>query len=190
VIGANVAFLAEKDLVALGFRHLGRNVRISDKASIYEPRQMEIGDNSRIDDFCVLSGRVVIGRNVHIAVFCNVAGGEEGAYLEDFSGLSYGCHLIAQSDDYSGQSLTNPTVPDKYKIEKKAAVYLRKHVIVGSCSVVLPGVTLAEGTSIGAMSLVTRSTRPWSIYCGIPARHLKARRNDLLTLEQDYLREA
>jgi acetyltransferase-like isoleucine patch superfamily enzyme len=110
-----LAFLNEQQLAQMGFKHLGTNVRISDKASIYNPDQIEIGDHSRIDDFCVISGKVIIGRNVHIAVFCNVAGGEKGVTFEDFSGLAYGCHVFTQSDDYSGRTLTNPTVPGKYK---------------------------------------------------------------------------
>lgn len=110
-----MAFLLEQSLVEMGFRKLGRGVKISDKASIYNPEHMEIGDYTRIDDFCVLSGRVSIGRNVHIAVFCNIAGGELGVCMEDFSGLAYGCHVFSQSDDYSGCTLTNPTVPDIYK---------------------------------------------------------------------------
>lgn len=182
-----MAFLDSEQLKAFGFKKLGFNVKISDKASIYTPELIEIGDHSRIDDFCVISGRVVIGRNVHIAVFCNVAGGELGVYMDDFSGLAYGCHVFAQSDDYSGGSLTNPTVPDQYKLETKKPVRLERHVIIGTCSVVVPGVTIAEGSSVGAMSLVTKSTEAWSIYLGNPARRLKARKRDLLEKERLYL---
>lgn len=185
-----MAFLTEESLAALGFKSLGVNVKISDKASIYNPELMEIGDHSRIDDFCVISGKVFLGRNVHIAIFCNVGGGEVGVILEDFCGLAYGCHVFTQSDDYSGRTLTNPTVPDKYKHEIKSPILIKRHTIIGTCSVILPGVTLEEGTSVGAMSMVTKSTVPWSVYFGIPAKRLKARRQELLVLEQDYLREA
>lgn len=184
-----MAFFSEEHLASLGFNSLGVNVKISDKASIYNPELMNIGDHTRIDDFCVVSGKVTLGRNVHIAIFCNVAGGELGVTLEDFSGLAYGCHVFSQSDDYSGQTLTNPTVPDKYKHETKLAVIVKRHSIVGTCSVILPGVTLEEGTAIGAMSMVTKSTEPWSFYFGIPAKRLKARNRELLELEQEYLRE-
>lgn len=184
-----MAFLSEKSLIALGFRRLGINVKISDKASIYNPELMEIGDHTRIDDFCVISGKVILGRNVHIAIFCNIGGGEMGVTLEDFSGLAYGCHVFSQSDDYSGRSLTNPTVPDKYKLESKSAVLVKRHSIVGTCSVILPGVTLEEGSSVFAMSMVTKSTEPWSVYFGIPAKRLKARKRELLELEKGYLLE-
>ena len=182
-----MAFLARHELVALGFKSLGNNVLISDRAAIHGPGQMEIGDNSRIDDFCVISGKVVIGRNVHIAVFCNVAGGTEGIFFEDFSGLAYGCHLFSQSDDYSGRTLTNPTIPAQYKNETKQAIYIGRHCIVGTGSLILPGVTLATGCSIGAFSMVTKSTEEWSIYFGIPAKKIKQRKRDLLELERQYL---
>jgi galactoside O-acetyltransferase len=184
-----MAFLSSEQLLKMGFKKLGKNVLISDKASIYNPEQIEVGDKSRIDDFCVISGKVIIGRNVHIAVFCNLAGGSEGIILEDFSGLAYGCHVFSQSDDYSGVALTNPTVPTKYKAETKKRVYIGRHCIVGTNSLILPGVTLAEGTSVGAMSMVRKSTEPWSIYMGIPARKIKTRKQDLLKLESEYLNE-
>ena len=73
-----MAYLTEEELKAAGFKKLGRNVKISDKASIYDADKMEIGDNSRIDDFCVVSGNILIGKFVHIAPMCLVAGGELG----------------------------------------------------------------------------------------------------------------
>ena len=171
----------------MGFKRLGTGVKISDKASIHNADLIEIGDHSRIDDFCVVSGRVSIGRNVHVAVFSNLAGGTEGITLEDFSGLAYGVHIFSQSDDYSGATMTNPTVPARFKNELKSAVVVGRHCILGTKSIVLPGVTVAEGCSVWGMSMVTKSTEPWSIYFGIPAKRLKARKRDLLALEQAYL---
>lgn len=171
----------------MGFKYLGKNVRISDRAAIYNADQIEIDDNSRIDDLCVLSGKVKIGRNVHIAVFCNIAGGSEGVTIEDFAGLAYGCQVFSQSDDYSGGTLTNPTVPAMYKRETKKAVTVGRHCIVGASSLVFPGVTLGEGSCVGAMSMVTKSTEEWTVYFGIPAKRLKNRKKDLLVLEKQYL---
>lgn len=184
-----MAFLSQESLEALGFKKLGKSVLISDKASVYDADRMEIGDNSRVDDFCVLSGKLTLGRNVHIGVFCNLAGGTEGITIEDFSGLAYGCHVFSQSDDYSGGTMTNSTVPGKYKCETKKAVRIERHCIVGTNSVIFPGVRLAEGTSVGALSLVLKSTEPWSVYYGRPAKRMKARKKDLLELAKQYLSE-
>lgn len=182
-----MAFYTPEQLAGLGFKKIGKNVKISDKASIYDHGEIEIGDNSRIDDFCVLSGKITIGKYVHFAVFNNVAGGEPGITFEDFSGLAYGCHVFAQSDDYSGSSMTNPTVPDNLKNETKLPVFVGRHCIVGTGSVIIPGVNLQEGTAIGALSLVTKSTEPWSVYFGVPAKRLKARRKTLLEHEKTLL---
>lgn len=184
-----MAYLSQADLEAMGFKQLGCNVQISSKASIYNPESIIIGDFSRIDDFCVISGRVEIGRNVHIAVFCNVAGGELGVYFHDFSGIAYSCSVFSQSDDYTGRTLTNPTIPSKYKKEAKKPVIIGRHCIVGTHSVIFPGVVLAEGTSVGAMTMVTKSTEAWSVYSGIPAKKIKTRKMDLLMLEEQFLAE-
>lgn len=183
-----MAFLSKEQLERMGFKYLGNDVRISDKASIHNAEQIKIGDYSRIDDFCVISGKVTIGRNVHIAVFCNVAGGEKGITFEDFSGLAYGCQLFTQSDDYSGKTLTNPTVSDIYKQETKKAIVIGKHSIVGTNSLVFPGVLMGEGTAVGAQAMVTKPTEEWSIYMGSPAKRIKARKRDLLQIEVEYLR--
>lgn len=184
-----MAYLFQSDLEKMGFAHLGHNVKISTKASLYGTHEMSIGDNSRIDDFCVVSGKLEIGRNVHIAPFCLVAGGRPGIVLEDFSGLAYHAQVFAQSDNYSGTSMTNPTVPAAYKTEIEAPVWLGRHAIIGAGAVIVPGVTVAEGSSIGALALVLKSTEPWSIYAGCPARKLKNRSRKLLSMEKKYLSE-
>jgi galactoside O-acetyltransferase len=179
--------MSSEQLNDLNFAKLGRGVKISDRASIYNPEMIQVGDFSRIDDYCVLSGQIVIGRNVHIAVFCNVAGGAPGVFMEDFSGLAYGCQVFAQSDDYSGLTMTNPTVPAPFKNEYKAKVRIGRHCILGTNSVVMPGIEMADGSATGAMSLVTESTEEWKIYVGSPARYVRERSRDLLALEQKYL---
>lgn len=182
-----MAYLTCEQLQNIGFASIGKNVKISDKASIYDPDIISIGDHSRIDDFCVVSGKIFIGRNVHITPMCLVAGGEKGIIFEDFTTIAYGVKVFTQSDDYSGETMCNSTVPKKYKNELISQVILKKHTIVGAGSIIMPGVTLAEGTSIGAMSLVLRSTEPWGIYAGHPATRLKDRKKNLLELEKVYL---
>jgi len=184
-----MSYLTQEQLLELEFKFLGKNVKISHKASIYDYKNLEIGNDSRIDDFCVISGNVKIGSNVHITPMCIIAGGEKGVIFEDFVTVAYGVKIFTQSDDYHGYSLTNSTVPKKYKNEKKLKVLLKRHSIVGAGSTILPGVVLEEGTSIGAMSLVTRSTISWSIYAGIPAVKIQYRSKDLIKKEKEYLKK-
>lgn len=182
-----MGYLNESQLAELNLKNIGRNVLVSEKAAINGGAEISIGDNSRIDDFCVLSGKVTIGRNVHIAVFSNIAGGELGVELCDFSGLAYSCNVFSQSDDYSGGTLTNPTVPDEYKTEIKKAVRIGRHCILGTGTIVFPGVDMADGCSLGAGSVLVTSTEAWGIYAGVPAKRIRDRKRDLLDLERRYL---
>ncbi|TCD46991.1 acyltransferase [Chlorobium sp. N1] len=175
------------ELVRMGFQNVGKNVLVSTKASIYNCDSVSIGEKSRIDDYCVISGNVTIGKHVHLAAGCLVAGGEKGVCIEDFAGLAYHVMVFSQSDDYSGMTLTNPTVPDEYKRERKLRVVLGRHVIVGAGSIVFPGVSIAEGCAIGALSLLQDSTEPWGVYAGRPAVRVNERRRKLLELEAGLL---
>lgn len=184
-----MAYLTIEALESMGFKSVGEGVKISDKASIYNPECIELGDFSRIDDFCVISGSVNIGSYVHVTPMCLIAGGVPGVYLHDFCTLAYGVKVFAQSDDYSGSTMVNSLIPKKYKKELFAKVVLEKQVIVGANATILPGVTISEGCSVGAMSLVNKSTDPWGIYAGNPARRIKERKKDLLELEKQFLKE-
>lgn len=171
------------------FASVGHNVQISDRASFYGVSRITLGDNVRIDDFCVLAagvGGIELCDYVHIGVGSSLIGAGK-ITLANFSGLSSRVSIYSSSDDYSGATMTNPTVPSEYTGVTDADVYLEKHVIVGSGSVILPGITLEEGVAIGALSLVTKSCKAFGIYSGNPARWISERKRDLLELERQFL---
>ncbi|MCB8747117.1 acyltransferase [Rhodoferax sp. U2-2l] len=181
-----MAQLSREAIEGMGFAAVGQNVLISNRASFYNCAAISIGNNVRVDDFCVLAagvGGIEIGDYVHIAVCSTLIGGGR-ITLSDFSGLSSRVSVYSSSDDYSGATMTNPTVPHEYTGVVHADVFLGKHVIVGSGSVILPGVTLQEGAAVGALSLVNRDCKAFGIYAGNPARRVKERQRDLLELEQ------
>jgi galactoside O-acetyltransferase len=68
--------------------------------------------------------------------------------------------------------MTNPIVPQKYTNPKKGPIYIGRHVIIGTGSIVFPGTRIEDGCSIGAMSLINKSTEPFSIYVGVPAKQI------------------
>ena len=183
------SFYKEWELKDLGFKSLGKGVLISKKAVIYTADQIELGDNVRIDDFCILSGKIIMGSFIHIGVCTRLSGSRGGLIMKDFSGVSYNSTVIASSDDYSGEYLTNPTVPMKYRKTYPKQVVFEKHSLVSSHCMVLAGVTLGEGCAVGAMSLVMKDVEPWSIYAGVPAKKIKERKKDLLELEKQFREE-
>lgn len=184
-----MAMLSREAIETLGFASVGENVQISDRASFYGTSQITLGNNIRIDDFCVLSagvGGIAVGDHVHIAVYSSLIGAGR-ITLSDFCNISSRVAIYSSNDDYSGATLTNPTLPSEYTGVTHADVFLGKHVIVGSGSVILPGVTLEEGVAVGALSLVHKRCEGFGIYAGNPARRVKERKRDLLELEQRYM---
>jgi dTDP-4-amino-4,6-dideoxy-D-glucose acyltransferase len=184
-----MAQLTREVINSMGFATVGENVMISGRASFYNCANISIGSNVRIDDFCVLAagaGGIYLDNFVHIAVGSTLIGAGK-ITMSDFSGLSSRVSIYSSSDDYSGATMTNPTVPAEYTGVAHADVFLGRHVIVGSGSVILPGVTLEEGAAVGALSLVSRDCKAFGIYAGNPARLMKARKRDLLVLEQRFM---
>jgi len=180
----------ENELKNEGFRSLGTNVKIAKNCTILGLENMSIGDNVRIDGYCSIIAigecEVRIGSFVHIGAYCLLIGGD-GIEMRDFSGLSHGVRIYSRSDDYTGKSLTNPTVPEKFTNITRGRVLLERHVIIGSDTVVLPRVTIGEGSSVGALSLVTKDLASWGVYWGCPAKKLKNRSKKLLELENELM---
>ena len=184
------SFYTRYDLNQLGLASFGENVLISRKASIYGAEKINIGDNVRIDDFCILSGKITIGNFIHIAAYTALYGGNKGIVIQDFANISSKISIYSISDDYSGETMTNPMIPDKFKNVQSKEVVIQRHVIIGSGCVVLPGVVLKEGSSFGAMTLINRSSEPWSINVGIPFKKIRDRSKKLLELEKDFKKES
>lgn len=183
------SFYSRTELYKLGIADLGEEVFISKKASIYGAENMKIGSHVRIDDFVILSGTISIGNYVHIAAATLLYGGSQGIDILDFANLSSRVAVYAVSDDYSGDFMTNPMIPEKYKKTIEGKVVIGKHVIIASGCTILPNVSLGEGCGVGAMSLVKKNVDSWTIVAGIPARYIKQRSQRLLELENLFLQD-
>ena len=181
-------FYAREELLKIGFKSIGNNVKVSYNASIYGAENIVLGNDVRIDDFCLLSGKIELGNNIHIAAYSAIYGGDYGVYMDDFTCLSSRCVVYAKMDDFSGEFLTNPTVPEEYTNVTGGIVKIGRHVIIGSGSTVMPNVEIGEGVAVGSMSLIRHNLKPWGIYVGIPCKWLKGRKRSLLKLEEEYIK--
>lgn len=183
------SFYSKEELIELGFKRVGENVLISRKCSIYGTEKIEIGNHVRVDDFCILSGRIVLGDYIHISAYTGLYGGEKGIFVEDFVTISGNNLVYAVTDDYSGRAMTNPMVADKYRNVQEESVIFRKYSILGCSSVVLPGVEISEGASFGSMSFVSKNPEPWSVNVGVPFRKIKEREKNILQLAEQFVHE-
>jgi acetyltransferase-like isoleucine patch superfamily enzyme len=185
----NDGFYSRTELLDMGFSRLGKNVSLSRFCFIGDVSRIRFGNNIRIDDYTSLSvsekGFLELGDNIHIGAgsYLGCAG---GITMESYSGLSQGVRIYSASDDFSGEFLTNPTIPDEFRNVRFKPVVIRKHAIIGSGCVILPGVEVGYGVAVGALSLVNRSLSEWSIYSGSPARFVKNRSKLLLDQESAF----
>ncbi len=175
------SFYNQDELKSLGLKSYGQNVLISRKVSIYGSNHIEIGDNVRIDDFCILSGTIKLGSNIHISPFCAIYGAM-GIIMEDYTGLSARCTLYSAVDDFSGDFLIGPMIEENKTNVTGGKVIICKYSQVGAGCTIMPNLTIEEGVAVGAMSFINKSLQSWGIYAGIPAIRIKNRNNKLLEL--------
>ena len=179
------------ELKKFGFKKVGTNVKIAKNCTIVGINNISLGNNIRIDSNVVIvanKGYLKLGNYIHVGAgsYLNCEG---GITLANFSGLSQGVHIYSSSGDFSGKSLNHPTVPKKYQFVKSAPVFLKEHAIIGTGSVILPGVTIGKGSSVGALSFVSISLDEWGIYFGIPVRKINIRSKKILEVEKNYIKK-
>lgn len=180
----NNSFYSDEELKLIPFRKTGKNIRISRKCSIYSPEKISIGDNVRIDDFCILSGNIQIGSYVHISAYTALYG-KYNIVIGDYVTVSGRVLIYSQNDDYSGEFMTNPQIPDEFTHITGGPVICEKFSIIGSGSIVLPDLKIGEGAAIGSFSLVNTDVPAWKIYFGIPAHYHKDRKKNIIELEKE-----
>jgi acetyltransferase-like isoleucine patch superfamily enzyme len=165
-----------------------KNVKIYEFARIIGIQNIEFGEHIIIDDFAFIyaTNKIKIGNYVHIAGFSSITGGEK-VFFEDFSCLSWGARIFTGTDDFTGSGFGNSTVPEEYRNARRAPVCIGRFVIVGANSVILPGVTIGEGSTVGANSVVSRNLEPWGVYLG-NKRHSERDKHGVLANHEKFLR--
>lgn len=105
-------------------------------------------------------------------------GVNSGTYINAIGGIHIGDHVllgpnvtistgIHPIEDRFPPIFTRPTIPKPIVIEND--------VWIGANAVIMPGVTLAEGTVVGANAVITKDTEPYSVMIGVPARKVRTR---------------
>lgn len=172
---------------------VGSNVCVHRSVVFFNPSQIFLGSNVRIDCFCLLSAGqkgIHVQDNIHIAAATHLFGSGGSITLESFSNISSRVSLFTMSDDYTEGYLTNPTIPMEYKKVEQGDLMIRKHAIIGCGSVVMPGIEIELGGSVGALSFVNKNVSAFTIVAGIPIRKVGERNRRLLDLEAQFLQKA
>jgi acetyltransferase-like isoleucine patch superfamily enzyme len=112
-----------------------------------------------IREYALLRGHVVVGRNVVIYQFANIAWG-----------------TVIEDDVYIGVRVTTTNTKRiwhkriKMPFPLRQPVTIRRGARIGAGAIILPGVIIGEQTFVGAGSVVTKATKPFHVYFGNPAR--------------------
>jgi len=175
------SFYSEEELAALGLKSYGKNVKLSRFARIYSTDHITMGNNVRIDDFCILSGNITLGSNIHISPY-TVLYGALGIVMENNTGISARGIVYSAMDDFSGDYLIGPIHEEAKTHVTGGPVIIKRFSQIGANCVIFPNLTIGEGVAVGACSLINKSLDSWGIYVGTPARFLKKRSQKLLDL--------
>lgn len=178
-----MSFLTREQVHKIGFASVGENVFISDKASFYNPSRISVGNHVRIDDFCIFSagsGGIELGNFIHITCYVSLIG-EAKIKIGNFCGLSTKVAVFSSNDDFSGHSLFGAKlILEEHRNVVSKPVIFEDYTAIGALSVVLPGVTIHEGSVVGAFSFIRKSVKPWGLYTGNPVRFIKKRSKEML----------
>jgi dTDP-4-amino-4,6-dideoxy-D-glucose acyltransferase len=158
-------------------REVGEDVFISNKVEIRRPHLVSVGSHVAIDSGVYITTEAEIGDYTHLSPYITVIGGAKSKLVvEDFVTIAAGSRIICGSDKFLGDGFTSVTAPEEYRDRVDfTTVTLKRFAGIGTNVVIMPGVTIAEGSVIGACSLVTKDTEPWTIYTGVPAKAVKLR---------------
>jgi len=162
------------------FLYINPNICIG-KNTIIEPGvsfntvyggQIEIGKNCQIRKGAQL---LTYGGNIRIGDECSinpytVIYGQGNITIGNFVRIAAHCVLIPSNHIYSD---VNIPIYKQGLINK--GIIIEDDIWIGCGVRILDGITISKGCIIGAGSVVTHSTDPYSIYIGNPARKLKNR---------------
>ena len=174
----------------MAFKTIGQDVRIDENTKILHPELISLGNHISIDwgFYCVT--QMELGNYVHIAPYCTIIGGKDGFFkMGNFTAMAAGCRIICATDSYNGDSIIIPWIPLKYRNIIVKPVVLEDYTTLGTNTIVFPGVTIAEGSVVGAGSIVTKNTEPWGIYFGSPAKWVKPRSKKILEYAKEINNE-
>lgn len=112
---------------------------------------------------------------LNVGVF---TGKEEGLFIGHFCSIANSVQFLLGGEHPHNHASTFPFKffnEGQFEATSKGAIVLEDDVWIGERAVILSGVTLRRGTVVAAGSVVTKSTEPYSIVGGAPAKHIKYR---------------
>lgn len=157
------------------FARIGKNVVFESGVLVFHPENIEIGSNVYVGHNTILDGyhqnKMVIEDKVWIGPQCFLQGAG-GLIIKHDNGIGPGVKIMTSVHDLDQDNL-GPIINLKLKYNP---VLIKEGGDIGAGTIILPGVTIARGTQVGAGAVVTKSTKPNSIVAGVPAKLIRMRK--------------
>ena len=140
-------------------------------------QSIQIGDNTRIWQFCVVLPNANIGNNTNICSQCFI---ENDVIIGNNVTIKNGVYLwdgiIIEDNVFIGPNVTFTN--DKYPRSKQYPKEFQKTTIkngasIGAGAIILGGITINENAMIGAGSVVTKNIPPNELWLGNPAKFIR-----------------
>lgn len=134
----------------------------------------------KINGFPWVQARVTIIHSERIVAGSHL-GINSGTYINAIGGIEFGNNVLIGSNvtissgEHSIEGVS-PTIFSRATIPRKISI--QDDVWIGAGAVIMPGITLAKGSVIGANAVVTKDTEEYSVYVGVPAKKLRKRINE------------
>ena len=157
----------------ISLRRLGKGSRVKRGVKIVgNPKRVSVGDNFKIWNRCFFAvgqGRIEFGNNGHIGVDAYINATQGSITIGNNVAIAPKTQIYSYSDHYFKDEVIG-------SLHKVADVVLNDNILIGSGTIILPGVTIGEGAIVAAGAVVTKNVQPFTIVGGVPARVISIRR--------------
>lgn len=136
---------------------IGKGSTLHMQVRIYDPRHIQIGQDTLIGEKTTLDGRRQLPQST--------------------GGLTIGNHVDIASEVMIWTSEHDLKSDTWSAIE--APTKIGDYVFIGPRAIILPGITVGEGAVIAAGAVVTKDVAPRSIVAGVPAKEISRRTTKL-----------
>ena len=143
-VGKNVKVTFPENII------INKNVKIGEGVVLQASGKISIGDNTGINPYVVMYGKVKIGKNCMIAPHSTIIGGNHNS-------SSIKIPMIKQGGSSKG-------------------IVIQDDVWIGANAVILDGVNLGKGSIVGAGSVVTKNIKSYEVVAGVPAKKIRSRK--------------
>ena len=147
-VGHIPSHLVRVNIYRLSGMKIGKGSTIHMWASFFQPKSIQIGEDTIVGNKAFLDGRssLKIGSHVDIASEVMIYNSEHDIESENFGAI-------------------------------EEPVEVEDYVFIGPRAIILPGVTIGKGAIVAAGAVVTNNVLKYTIVGGVPAKHIGDRVN-------------